>query len=144
MSFWMTGQSFQKHQYSHDKRTQFAEPTNRLHSSPYSVDKYNCWSCCAVIEKAWTKAGRRLVMIVPAVYCLPIKIITCSAYTVTAGKAVLPHRLSFQRTHGKPSRDQQESPASLSCSAEKRDHDFYGKMYLRATVEIPGQQRFVC
>lgn len=40
----LPGQSFRKHQYSQDK-SQFAESTNRLHSSLYSVDKYSCRGC---------------------------------------------------------------------------------------------------
>lgn len=90
MSFWMTGWSFGEHQYSHGK-PRFAEPTNRLHGSPYSVDKYNCWGGWAVIRRAWKEVGRKLVMIVFGAYCHPIKIITCSACKVTADKATWPH-----------------------------------------------------
>lgn len=85
----LPGQSFRKHQYSPDK-SQFTESTNRLQSSPHSVDKYDCWACCAIIMRAWKEAGRKTVMIVFGVYWLPIKITSCSACDVAADDAELP------------------------------------------------------
>lgn len=100
MSFWMAGSS-QATRTELSKTSVFTRQipiywvTNRLQSSPYGVDKYNCWGCCAVIMKAGKEARRSPVMIVFGLHCLPIKIISCIAWSLAADNSMLPHMLFF-------------------------------------------------
>lgn len=141
MSFWMAGSS-QAARTKLSKTSVFTRQipiywvTNRLQSSPYGVDKYNCWGCCAVIIKAGKEARRSPVMIVFGLYCLPIKIISRTAWSVAADNSMLPHMLFFFPRSSRTFLRVVESLVFLSHSTEDIAHDLWGKRHLCNTQDL--------